>query len=95
MVIPTPILELIKFRVSNAHKYRAVLGAEMYTLEDSLAAGLMDEVVDQDLLMSAVNEKAQDLATMGHPSYSMTKELFIADPMSKINTAMEELKNNS
>jgi enoyl-CoA hydratase len=67
----------------------------MYTLEDSLAAGLMDEVVDQDLLMSAVNEKAQDLATMGHPSYSMTKELFIADPMSKINTAMEELKNNS
>jgi enoyl-CoA hydratase len=95
MVIPTPILELIKFRVSNAHKYRAVLGAEMYTLEDSLAAGLMDEVVDQNLLMSAVNEKAKDLATMGHPSYSMTKELFIADPMSKINTAMEELKNNS
>jgi enoyl-CoA hydratase len=67
----------------------------MYTLEDSLAAGLMDEVVDQNLLMSAVNEKAKDLATMGHPSYSMTKELFIADPMSKINTAMEELKNNS
>ena len=95
MVIPTPILELIKFRVNNSHKYRAVLGAEMYTLEDSLAAGLMDEVVDQNLLMSAVNEKAKDLATMGHPSYSMTKELFIADPMSKINTAMEELKNNS
>ena len=95
MVIPTPILELIKFRVSNAHKYRAVMGAEMYTLEDSLAAGLMDEVVDQNLLMSAVNEKAKDLATMGHPSYSMTKELFIADPMSKITTAMEELKNNS
>ena len=95
MVIPTPLLELIKFRVSNAHKYRAVLGAEMYTLEDSLAAGLMDEVVDQNLLMSAVNEKAKDLATMGHPSYSMTKELFIADPMSKITTAMEELKNNS
>ena len=55
----------------------------------------MDEVVDQNLLMSAVNEKAKDLATMGHPSYSMTKELFIADPMSKITAAMEELKNNS
>ena len=95
MVIPTPILELIKFRVSNAHKYRAVLGAEMYTLEDSISAGLMDEAVDQDLLMSAVNEKAKDLATMGHPSYSMTKELFIANPVSKINTVMEELKNNS
>ena len=90
MVIPTPILELIKFRVSNTHKYRAVLGAEMYKLEDSISAGLIDEVVDQDLLMTTVTEKAKDLATMGHPSYSMTKELFIAEPMSKINAAMEE-----
>ena len=95
MVIPTPILELIKFRVSNAHKYRAVLGAEMYTLEASQAAGLIDEVVDPELLMNAVSEKAQDLATMGHPSYSMTKELFIAEPMSKINAAMEELNKKS
>ena len=90
MVIPTPILELIKFRVSNTHKYRAVLGAEMYKLEDSISAGLIDEVVGQDLLMTTVTEKAKDLATMGHPSYSMTKELFIAEPMSKINAAMEE-----
>ena len=90
MVIPTPILELIKFRVSNTHKYRAVLGAEMYKLEDSISAGLIDKVVDQDLLMTSVTEKAKDLATMGHPSYSMTKELFIAEPMSKINAAMEE-----
>ena len=95
MVIPTPILELIKFRVSNAHKYRAVLGAEMYSLEASQAAGLIDEVVDPESLMTAVSEKAQDLATMGHPSYSMTKELFIAEPMSKINAAMEELNKKS
>jgi len=90
MVIPTPILELIKFRVSNTHKYRAVLGAEMYKLEDSISAGLIDEVVGQDLLMTTVTEKANDLATMGHPSYSMTKELFITEPMRKINAAMEE-----
>ena len=95
MVIPTPILELIKFRVSNAHKYRAVLGAEMYTLEASQAAGLIDEIVNPESLMNAVSEKAEDLATMGHPSYSMTKELFIAEPMSKINAAMEELNKKS
>ncbi len=94
MVIPTPILELIKFRVSNAHKYRSVLGAEMYTLEDSISAGLIDEVVDQNSLMSAVEEKAKDLSTMGHPSYSMTKELFIAEPYSKIIEAMNELDKN-
>jgi len=95
MVIPDPILELIKFRVSQSHKYRAVLGAEMYSLDKAIEAGLMDEIVPAETLMNTANEKAKDLSTMGHPSYSMTKELFIADPMSKINTAMEELKNNS
>ena len=36
MVIPVPILELIKFRVAQSHKYRAVLGAEMYSIENAI-----------------------------------------------------------
>ena len=94
MVIPTPILELIKFRVNDSHKYRAVLGAEMYSLTDAQDAGLIDEVVNKDELISVAIEKAKDLATMGHPSYSLTKELFIAEPMSKINEAMNDLEKN-
>ena len=62
MVIPDPILELIKFRVSQSHKYRAVLGAEMYTLENAIDAGLMDEVVESDNLMKVALEKAKDLS---------------------------------
>ena len=92
MVIPTPILELIKFRVNNSHKYRAVLGAEMYTLSDAQKAGLIDEVVDSNDLMSAAKEKAKDLVTMGNPSYTLTKKLFIAEPMSKINEALKDLE---
>ena len=42
MVIPIPILELIRFRVSQRHKYRAILGAEMYSIETAVDAGLMD-----------------------------------------------------
>ena len=91
MVIPDPILELIKFRVSQSHKYRAVLGAEMYSLDKAIEAGLMDEIVPAESLMHAANEKAKDLSTMGHPSYSMTKELFIADPLKKINEAIDGL----
>ena len=91
MVIPPPILELIKFRVTEDHKYRAVLGAEMYSLENAISAGLMDEVVDQDALMDKAKEKASDLSTMGHPSYSMTKELFIADALKKINDGISNL----
>mgnify|MGYP001224422197 FL=1 len=95
MVIPIPILELIKFRVNNSHKYRAVLGAEMYTLEQAIEAGLIDEVVDPKDIMKAAKEKAKDLQTMGHPSYSITKELFIAEPMSKINEAMHSLEKEN
>ena len=90
MVIPTPILELIKFRVNDSHKYRAVLGAEMYNFNQAQEAGLIDDVVEIDNLMTAAKDKAKDLATMGHPSYTMTKDLFIAEPMAKISEALKE-----
>ncbi len=95
MVIPTPILELIKFRVNDSHKYRAVLGAEMYNFNQAQEAGLIDDVVEIDNLMTAARDKAKDLATMGHPSYTMTKELFIAEPMAKINEAIKEHQKES
>ena len=92
MVIPHPILELIKFRVAQSHKYRAVLGAEMYSLSDGKNAGLIDEIVEPEDLLSAAMEKANDLATMGHPSYSLTKELFISEVHKKINDSIKELE---
>ncbi len=88
MVIPTPILELIKYRVSQAHKYRAILGAEMYSIDGAIEAGLMDEVVESDKLMEASLAKAKDLATLGHPSYSLTKELHTKETAKKINDAI-------
>ena len=90
MVIPIPILELIKFRVSQAHKYRAILGGTIYPISDAVEAGLIDEVVDEESFEEKLSEKAQDLATMGHPSYSLTKELFIAEVSEKIKNALEE-----
>ena len=91
MVIPVPILELIRFRVSQRHKYRAVLGAEMYSIQSAVDAGLMDEIVDQKDLMDSAMLKAKDLATMGNPSYTLTKELFIKDVATKINNALDEI----
>ena len=92
MVIPHPILELIKFRVAQSHKYRAVLGAEMYSLSDGKNAGLIDEIVEPEDLFRTAMEKAKDLATMGHPSYSLTKELFIGEVHKKINDSIKELE---
>ena len=91
MVIPTPILELIKFRVTQSYKYRAVLGGEMFALEDATKTGIIDEITESNNLMNTAMEKAKDLSTMGNPSYSLTKELFIAEPLKKINDAIDSL----
>jgi len=93
MVIPTPILELIRFRLNPSYKYRAILGAEMYSMEEAKEAGLLDIVVDPKELKNFVMEKAKDLATMGHPSYSLTKELLIKDSLIKINKGIKELES--
>ena len=94
MVIPIPILELINHRVSSGHKYRAILGAEMYSIENGIDAGLIDEVVDPENLMETAMLKAKDLATMGHPSYTLTKELLIREPLQKINDAISAIESN-
>ena len=94
MVIPIPILELISHRVSASHKYRAILRAEMYSIENGIGAGLIDEVVDPENLMETTMLKAKDLATMGHPSYSLTKELLIREPLQKINDAISDIESS-
>ena len=94
MVIPTPILELIKFRVTQSYKYRAVLGGEMFALEDATKTGIIDEITESNNLMNTAMEKAKDLSTMGNPSYSLTKELFIAEPLKKINDAIDSLDSD-
>ena len=94
MVIPIPILELINHRVSSSHKYRAILGAEMYSIENGISAGLIDEVVDAENLMETAMLKAKDLATMGHPSYTLTKELLIREPLKKINDAISAIESD-
>jgi enoyl-CoA hydratase len=94
MVIPIPILELISHRVSASHKYRAILGAEMYSIESGVEAGLIDQVVDPENLMETAMLKAKDLATMGHPSYTLTKELLIKEPLQKINNAISDIESS-
>ena len=94
MVIPIPILELISHRGSSSHKYRAILGAEMYSLQNGVEAGLIDEIVDSNDLMEAAKLKAKDLASMGHPSYSLTTELFIREPLHKINDAINDMESS-
>ena len=52
----------------------------------------MDQVEEAETLMDAAIEIAKDLATMGHPSYTLTKALFIKDVADSIDNAIKDLE---
>ena len=91
MIVPTPILELAKFRLIKSHKQRALLNAEMYSIEDAVAPGYLDEVTDYDQLFDLALAKAKDLATLAHPQYLQTKKLDQEDVAAKIYSGIETL----
>jgi enoyl-CoA hydratase len=93
MSIPTPILEISKTRISKTHWYRAILNAEAYPIEKAIEPGYLDEVVEAESLMTRAMEVANDLATLGHPHYKITKNLDQKDTLKRIHDAIEE--NNS
>ena len=91
MIVPTPILELAKFKLAKNHKQRALLNGEMYLIEDAVAPGYLDEVVEPDKLIETATIKAKDLATLGHPFYHQTKQLDQEEVIKKINAGIEKI----
>ena len=94
MSIPIPILEISKSRISKRHWHRAILNAEAYPIDQSVEAGYLDEVVDEENLMKRAMEVATDLATLGHPHYQMTKDLDQKDILERINAGIEVRQNS-
>ena len=88
MSIPTPILEISKSRISKTHWYRAILNAEAYPVEKAIEPGYLDEVTEPDNLMIRTMEVANDLATLGHPHYKLTKDLDQKETLKRIHDAI-------
>ena len=88
MSIPTPILEISKSRISKTHWYRAILNAEAYPVEKAIEPGYLDEVTEPDNLMTRAMEVADDLATLGHPHYKLTKDLDQKETLKRIHDAI-------
>ena len=90
MSIPTPILEISKSRIAKTHWYRAILNAEAYPVENAIEPGYLDEVTDAENLMNRAIEVANDLATLGHPHYKITKDLDQKETLKRIHDAIGE-----
>ena len=88
MSIPTPILEISKSRIAKTHWYRAILNAEAYPVENAIEPGYLDEVTDAENLMNRAMEVANDLATLGHPHYKITKDLDQKETLKRIHDAI-------
>ena len=95
MDIPVPIMEIAASRVDKQHIYRALFHADPYKMSDAVSAGWIDEVVSSpgDLMTRAM-EKAEDLATLGHPMYQKTKEVFQQDIVEKIQANLPNPSDN-
>ena len=91
MIVPTPLLEIAKFKLNKSHKQRAILNAEMYSIEDAVEPGYLDEVVDADKVFEIALAKAKDLAVLAHPQYNETKKLDQVDVIQKISDGIDQI----
>lgn len=90
MDIPIQMMEIVKDRVNKRFFYRAVLHGDPLNMKESLEAGYLDELASPEDFMNRVLEKAEDLATLGHPFYEKTKSVAQADTVKKISDALED-----
>ena len=89
MDIPVQIMEIVKDRLDKKHFYKAIYHAEDYPMHEAISAGYNDEIVPPANLMEKALEKAEDLATLGHPYYMNTKNVYQADVVAKIKEGIE------
>ena len=88
MDIPVQIMEIVKDRVNKKYFYRAVLHGDPLSMSEAVEAGYIDELCSPESFMDRVLEKAEDLATIGHPFYEKTKNVAQADVVKKIKEAI-------
>ena len=90
MDIPPQIMEILKARVNKNYFYPAVIHADAYSVQDSIAVGYIDEVVSAEKFMDRVMEKANELSSLPHPFYANTKQSAQEDVREKIAKAIEK-----
>ena len=93
MDIPTQIMEILKARVDKKYFYPAVYHSDVYSVQESIEVGFIDEVVSEDQFMERAMEKAKELATLPHPFYANTKKTAQEDVRQKIVDAIEKYEN--
>jgi enoyl-CoA hydratase len=84
---PTAALEVVRFAVPPDKVQSLVYTGRTLSAREALGAGLIDEVVTPDALLSRAQELAQRLALIPPPAYRLTKQFLRAAALGRIDEA--------
>ncbi|BCI79853.1 enoyl-CoA hydratase [Mycolicibacterium sp. TY66] len=75
MTVPQSCIEILRLRLTNSAFQRAVGLAATFTGEEARAAGWVDEIVDQEHVLSRAQEVAAGFAATLHPKHHLASKL--------------------
>jgi enoyl-CoA hydratase len=84
---PTAALEVVRFAVPPGKVQSLLYTGRTLSAQDALGAGLVDEVVAPDALLTQAHELAQQLALIPPPVYRLTKQSLRAPALERIEKA--------
>jgi enoyl-CoA hydratase len=74
MEIPPPMLELVHARISPLHLTRVALQSERYGPDAAVSAGFLDELVEENELLTRAIALAKQLAELPSAQYDKNKQ---------------------
>jgi enoyl-CoA hydratase len=73
LTLPIFALELPRFRLNPRMYQESAMHSRLYTPEEAIEAGFLDEVVDAGSVREAAFKKAEELSTLPNPNYAISK----------------------
>ncbi len=93
--MPLPILgvEFARARLAPTELSRATLGAQIYTSEDAVKAGYLDETRPAAEVRGRAMEEAEKLGALSRPAYAATKQRLRGAMLAHVQSTLESDMN--
>jgi enoyl-CoA hydratase len=90
LTMPRAAIEICRQRLAPAQFNRAVVLAEVFSPEEAVSAGFLDQVVEPAQLSAAAAAAAQQLATLDLDAHLSTKQRVRSALLRELRVAIEE-----
>jgi enoyl-CoA hydratase len=90
LTMPRAAVEICRQRLAPAQFSRAVILADVFSPDEALPAGFLDQIVDPPELEKAISTAAQRTVTLDMSAHYATKQRARANVMRELRTAIEQ-----